>query len=130
MRRGQDDDRQTRIVEPQLAQKIESVRTGKHQIEQHQRAIGMARKRGQCLFSVRGRDDIETRIDMRKGLFERANDQRMVVHDQNLYCYLLNVANSLSYCVLALSRAQAIPAFIPVFGGGPSCVMQRVYIFM
>ena len=59
VRRRQHDDRQQRKIAAQLREQIEAVRARQRQVQQHQRAVGMARERGQRLFAVDGRQDVD-----------------------------------------------------------------------
>ena len=83
MRGRQHDDRHARIIEAKLGEQIKPPRAGKGEVEENERAIGIARERGQRLVTIGRRDHIEARIDERQRLFERAHDQRMVVDDEN-----------------------------------------------
>jgi hypothetical protein len=59
VRRRQHDDRQQRKIAAQLREQIEAVRARQRQVQQHQRAVGMAGERGQRLFAVDGRQDVD-----------------------------------------------------------------------
>ena len=60
------------------------MRARQRQIEQHERAIRMPRKRGQRLLAIDRCQHIERAMEMRKRMCERLLDQRVIVDDQYL----------------------------------------------
>ena len=58
---------------------------GQREIEQHQRAVGMAREQPLGFLAVARGEDREARLELRQHLAQRLQDQRMVVDDEDFH---------------------------------------------
>lgn len=70
-----------------LGEKIEAVRAGEREVEQHERAIGMARHLRERLVAMRGGEEVDIAGEVGKHLAQRVHDQRMVVDDEQLHVF-------------------------------------------
>ena len=61
------------------------MRTRQRQVEQDQRAVGVARKCRQRFVAVDGRNDIDRAVQRGQRVRECLLDKRMVVDDENLH---------------------------------------------
>ena len=69
----------------QLREQVEAVRAGQREVEQHQRAVRVAREHRQRLVAVGRAQHLEIGVEVGQHLRQRVQDQRMVVDHEYLH---------------------------------------------
>jgi hypothetical protein len=71
-----------RMCAPHLHEEVEAVRARQRQIEQDERAIGMARQCRQCLVAIDGAQHLERAVQLRQRVRKRLLDEGVIVDDE------------------------------------------------
>ncbi len=88
MRGGEHDNRHARVVELEVAEKIEAARSWQGEIEEHEGHVGLVVEHVGRLGRVARGQHGDIGVELRKKLREGLDDQRVIVDHKNLHAFL------------------------------------------
>ncbi len=89
VRRGEHHDRHSGVVQHDIGEKVEPARTGKREVEQDHRDVGLGIEDRDRFRGIARRADAHFRLELRQQLSQCIHDQRMVVDHEHFHVFPL-----------------------------------------